>query len=202
MSTGTITLTQADHGRRMTLDEFEHADGGEGCAWELGRGIANMVDVGNPEHGDQIDAIREQLSEYRRRRPRLIRRVAGGAECKLIVGELESERHPDLAIYLSHRPSNVSGADVWRVWIPEIVIEVVSLSSVVRDYEEKPDEYLAIGVKEYWIVDARKGEMLVLRRARNRWKRIVVRPPELHTTPLLPEFKFDLAAIGDVDGDA
>jgi Uma2 family endonuclease len=38
----------------------------------------------------------------------------------------------------------------------------VSPGSEVRDYEEKPEEYLAFGVREYWIFDADKETILVL----------------------------------------
>ena len=41
----------------------------------------------------------------------------------------------------------------WWNWPPALVIEVVSPGSGVRDHEEKPPEYLAYGVGEYWIFD-------------------------------------------------
>ena len=34
----------------------------------------------------------------------------------------------------------------------------------MRDYVEKREEYLALGVKEYWIVDAGKQQIVILRR--------------------------------------
>lgn len=195
MSTSTITLTRADHGRRMTLEEFEHADGGEGCRWELARGVVVMVDVADLGHGRQVEEARDQLVVYRRVQGGKVVSIFGGGECKVLIDEFGSERHPDLAIYLAPPPEGVSGADVWRTWIPDIVIEVVSLSSVVRDYDEKPDEYLKAGVREYWIIDSHKGHLTVLRRTRNRWKQTLVSPPELYSTPLLRGLEFDVAAV-------
>jgi Uma2 family endonuclease len=55
---------------------------------------------------------------------------------------------------------------VWSVWIPEIVVEVVSPSSAKRDYHDKPSEYLSFGIDEYWIVDPAKQRMTVNRRWR------------------------------------
>ena len=40
----------------------------------------------------------------------------------------------------------------------DLVIELVSDSSVARDYEEKFREYEAAGVREYWICDPRPGK--------------------------------------------
>jgi Uma2 family endonuclease len=86
------------------------------------------------------------------------------------------------------------------MWIPELVIEVVSPSSRVRDYEEKPAEYLAIGVHEFCIVDAKKQALTAKRRVAGEWRDRVVKPPEKYRTPLLPGFALDLAAVFAVAG--
>jgi len=36
---------------------------------------------------------------------------------------------------------------------PDLVIEIVSQSSIMKDYKEKMNNYLDFGVKEYWIVN-------------------------------------------------
>lgn len=153
-----------------------------------------MVDVPNRPHAQQIFALRDQFYPYKIARPDVIAAIATGSECKLLADELESERHPDLAIYLTAMP-DIIGSDLWTEWIPDIVIEVVSPSSRKRDYDEKPEEYLQVGVKEYWIVDEERGEVVVLRRSRGRWARSVVRPPETYKTRLLPGFELDIAAV-------
>ena len=40
----------------------------------------------------------------------------------------------------------------------DIIVEVVSEESVVRDLEDKLEEYAALGVPEYWIVESREGQ--------------------------------------------
>lgn len=40
----------------------------------------------------------------------------------------------------------------------DLVVEVISTSSVYRDRSDKFDEYEAAGVREYWMVDARPGK--------------------------------------------
>jgi Uma2 family endonuclease len=189
----TVTrIGPADHGRRMSLDEFEHAEGQEGRLYELSRGVVIVTDVPNDPHLTMVDAIRQQIAEYRATHRHLIHRVCGGNECKVLVRSLESERHPDVAIFKTPRPSV---PDLWSMWVPELVIEVISPGSEQRDYEEKTEEYLLRGVREYWIVDAGKEEVLVLRRVKDRWSERTVRPPDLCRTRLLPGFALDVAAV-------
>lgn len=177
----------------MTLAEFDSAEGQEGRLYELSRGRVTVVDVPNTRHFAQIDEIREQLSGYRRAHPGKIYRIGTGSECKILLPDAESERHPDLAIYKTPPPDN----DVWSTWVPGLVIEVVSPGSADRDYNEKPDEYLSFGVAEYWIIDETRGEgeALLHRRRAGKWARTIIRSPRRCTTRQLPGFELDLAAV-------
>ncbi len=189
-----IKLGPADHGRKMSLPEFEHIKVQPGYRYELGRGVIVVSDIPNPQpHLGLWTAARRQLGLYEAVHPSVIFGIYGGAECKILIDLLESERHPDLAIYMTAPPAGDSTA--WEIWIPEIVIEIVSPDSIRRDHEEKPDEYLQFGVKEYWIIDAARGEMLVLRRSRGQWAEQIVRPPQTYQTPLLPGLEFDCGLV-------
>jgi Uma2 family endonuclease len=193
MTTQTIKIGPADHGRRMSLEDFEHAEVQEGRLYELGRGVIVVSDVPNPVHFSQLMAIRRQLTAYELAHSGRIYGIAGAAECKIVLTALESERHPDLAIYNTPLPSDEE--DVWAIWIPEIVIEIVSPGSEQRDYQEKREEYLQFGVQEYWIVDAERQEVLILRRVGGRWREKIIRPPETYRTRLLPGFVFACAPV-------
>ena len=162
-----IKVGPADHGRHMSLAEFDHAEVQEGHLYELGRGVIVVSDVPKKRHLFQVLSIRDQLFAYKLAQPGRIQVIASGSECKILVAGYESERHPDLAIYKTLPPEE--GDDFWSTWIPELVIEVVSPGSELRDYQEKREEYLAFGVREYWIFDAGKQEMLVLQRVAGRW---------------------------------
>src|SRR5215203_5306238 len=135
-----IIVGPGDHGRRMTLDEFDTAEAVDGRLYELSRGEVVVTDVLNPPHAQAVDALRQQLSEYRGKNPGLIQKLLSGSECKILVDPTQSERHPDLAVYKTPPPAMDSS--VWSVWVPELVVEVVSPDSVDRDYTEKAEDYL------------------------------------------------------------
>ncbi len=187
-----IKVGPADHGRRMSLDEFDKAEVQEGSLYELGRGVVIVSDVPSPRHLAQVDTIRQQLSDYRRDNPGKIHQIAGSGECKILITGLESERHPDVAVYREAPPDE---EEVWRAWTPEVVVEVVSPGSEQRDYVEKREEYLRFGVREYWIVNAERREILVLRRLGGDWKERVLRPPDVYRTRLLPGFELNCEAV-------
>ena len=188
-----IKVGPADHGRRMSLAAFDHAKVQEGYCYELGRGVIVVSDVPKKRHLYQVGSIRDQLTAYKLAHPGRIQIIAGGSDCKIMVEGYESERHPDLAVYMTLPPEE--GEDFWYIWIPELVIEVISPGSKLRDYQEKREEYLAFGVREYWIFDAKKREMLVLKRVGGRWRDRIVRPPKLYQTRLLPGLRFSCAQV-------
>jgi Uma2 family endonuclease len=189
-----IKIGPTDHGRRMSLAEFENAEVQEGYLYELSRGVITVSDVPNRLYMLLVSATRWIFSEYQISHRGRIRGVLGNMECEVLIPAFDSERHPDLAIYLT-APPPIDDATFWRHWLPEIVIEVVSPGSRKRDYEEKPEEYLRLGVKEYWIIDARKQAMVAMRRTRGRWVERTIRPPAIYRTRLLPGLDFSCGAI-------
>jgi Uma2 family endonuclease len=189
-----IRIGPTDHGRRMSLEEFEHAKVREGYLYELSRGIITVSDVPSRIHMLLVEASKDRLYDHKLTHPGCIRSINSGSECKLLIPAFDSERHPDLSVYLT-APPEIDNATLWRHWFPEIVIEVVSPNSRKRDYEEKPDEYLRLGAKEYWIIDPKKRAMVVMRRVRNRWVETVVEPPALYRTRLLPGLEFSCGAV-------
>jgi Uma2 family endonuclease len=134
-----------------------------------------------------VAVIRTALIHYQSTNPGRIHVVLGAMECKLLVPEWESERHPDLAVYLK-APAAPRSRSVWREWIPELVIEVVSTKSVDRDYVEKRDEYWSLGAKEYWIIDASLPRVTLLRRGRTRWHEAERDADGVCESKLLPGF--------------
>src|SRR5262245_9276072 len=121
-----ILIGPGDHGRPMSLEDFDSAEGQEGRLHELGRGVVVAVDVPNRRHLARINAIKRQIHVFDAANPGLIHTIATCGECKMLLADLVSERHPDLAIYKTPPPDD---DNFWATWVPEIVIEVVSRGS-------------------------------------------------------------------------
>jgi Uma2 family endonuclease len=192
-----ISVGPGDHGRRMRLADFDRAEGRPGHLYELSRGVVTVSDVPGPKHFAQVNAIRRQLMAYDLAHPGKIYGIASGSECKLLLWDLESERHPDLAVYKTPPPT---AEDVWATWVPEIVVEVVSPGSEDRDYVEKKEEYLLFGVREYWIFDSTKLEMRVLSRSRGSWSERIVHPPAVYRPKVLPGLQFATGPVFEAAG--
>jgi Uma2 family endonuclease len=194
------TIGPRHHGRRMSLRSFEFAKAEEGWLCELARGYVVVTEVANYHHGMQIIAINRPLWLYEATHPGTIHAILGSLECKLLIPQLASERHPDIAVYLS-APKGPKDSTLWRRWIPDLTIEVVSESSRDRDYTEKRDEYWLLGVKEYWIVDAKLAQVLILKRGRAQWTERTLGPDDICETKLLPGFKLSCRDIFAAAGE-
>lgn len=70
---------------------------------------------------------------------------------------------------------------------PELVVEIISDSSVKKDTQRLPPAYFAAGVDEFWLVDVRPESFLfqIHRRGKVKWKPAATRPDgSQHSTVL------------------
>jgi Uma2 family endonuclease len=184
----------------MSLKAFEFAEVQEGYLVELARGYLVVSDEITYAHSMQSAQIRGKLSCYHYANPKSFCLALDSASCKLLIPGWESERHPDIAVYLS-KPKGKKDRTMWRTWIPELVIEIASETTRDRDYTQKRDEYWTLGVKEYWIVDAKLKHVRVLRRGRSQWTEKTLGPTDTCETKLLPGFKLPVKAVFDAAGE-
>jgi Uma2 family endonuclease len=107
-----------------------------------------------------------------------------------------NRRRCDRAVWVGLGRLPDTGRDV-----PAIVIEFVSSGrrDAYRDYEEKREEYLAAGVKEYWGIDRFRRVMTVYKAGRSRRSSKqaydIVTEAGSYETPLLPGFSLPLAKL-------
>lgn len=183
MATITRRIGPADHGQPLSFSAFLSAEFEDGWLYELARGVVDVTEVPGIPHGRVVNRISFLFLQYEYQHPGVIDYQASGSGCRIRVPGMQSDRHPDYAVYLTPPPT---GKQPWTRWVPDLVIEVVSAGGERRDYIEKREEYLRIGVREYWILDAAKPEFLVLRRVGDVWNESVIPPGSIYQTPLLP----------------
>jgi Uma2 family endonuclease len=193
-----IRIGPTDHGRRMTLEAFIKADFVEGWLYELARGVVEVTQVPRPRHGRIVRRVARLFDHYDEQHPGVIKYLAGGGECRLRLPTMVSDRHPDQAIYLDPEPE---GPHVWTMWVPHIVVEVVSPRGRKRDFIAKREEYLRMGVREYWIIDPEKRRLHVLVRSGDAWQERIVPERGLYRTILLPGLEVRPAELLGPAGD-
>src|SRR5438477_3578489 len=76
-----IKVGPADHGRKMSLADFDHAEVQEGYLYELGRGVIVVSDVPKKRHLYQVNEIRDQFTAYKFGHAGRIQIIASGSEC-------------------------------------------------------------------------------------------------------------------------
>jgi Uma2 family endonuclease len=182
-----------DHGRTMTLEEFHEAEADERYLYELGRGVLVVTEVPDFPHFVFVDALHTRITEHRLANPGTIQHVLHGSDCRVVVERLESDRHPDLAVYTSKPPRR--DRKLWSLWAPSLLVEVISPGSRLRDLGEKPEEYLVFGVTEYWVVDPEEEAFVVHVREGDEWRTTTFAPPRTVASTALPGLTIDLAAL-------
>src|SRR5262245_37416769 len=97
-------LGPADNGQRMTLDEFLDAEWHEGWLYELARGVVVVTEVPGIPHGMIVWHVSDMFALYGIEHPGIIRYRGGGMESRIRLPGMQSDRHPDQAVYLTHPP--------------------------------------------------------------------------------------------------
>jgi Uma2 family endonuclease len=193
MLMATVTALQigpADHGRTMTLDEFLEAEEVEGYRYELARGVLEVTQVPNDPHGLIVFNLYNALAHYHRNHPGHIHRFGGAGEFQLRLPGLVSGRNPDAAVVLKGTPP-----DSRRRRPAALAIEVVSAGGEARDYVTKREEYLAYGLREYWIVDPHTNKITVLIREGDVWIEHICQGDQPIPSLVLPGFAATVAEL-------
>jgi len=188
-----IRVGPEDNGQRMSLAMFARAEPTPGYVYELAKGVIEVSDIPGITHGRVVHGVNRALGAYDVSHPGVIQYIGGGADAKIEMWGSDSERHPDISVYLSPNPDGLE--QPWDRWVPDIVVEVVSASSAKRDYIAKRRDYLAAGVREYWILDPIKRRGLILSRRADDWLETELGPRGKWRTRLLPGFVLDLAQL-------
>jgi Uma2 family endonuclease len=179
-------------GRLMTTEQFDALRLEQlqrGCRYEL----INEVLVVSPQPGAgeraQNDELGYLIRQYRETVPQI-----------LVIDETLPEQ--TVPATNRRRADRVIWVGLGRVPnletdIPSIVIEFVSKRrrDALRDNETKRDEYLAAGVKEYWVIDRFRRIMIVYYPTPAGPTYEIVTELQAYQTDLLPGFVLPLSRI-------
>ena len=201
MATVRHQIGPAHRGLRLTLQEFQEAEWRPGYLYELARGVLVVTKVPRGKHAQVVHNTHELFSDYFRNHPGLVRRIGHGSDVRYVTSLFTSDRHPDLAVLFRQAPADVEGKP-----LSVLGVEVVSRGKRARrrDYVEKREEYLAVGLLEYWIVDPEERRVTVLiRREANgvaTWAEQTFGGEERIGSGLLPGFAGTVAELwADLD---
>jgi Uma2 family endonuclease len=176
-------------GIRMTTQEFDRAEFVEGHRYELIDGVLVVSPIPSVQERSPNDELGYWLRSYHDYHPR-------GATLNLTVPEhtvrtFANRRRADRVIWLGlDRPPRTRD-------VPTIIVEFVSSGKRdrIRDYQEKRDEYLALGVRECWVIDRFQRTMTVFKGIGEKIKARTIHEKQTYVTRLLPGFELPLARL-------
>ncbi len=175
------------NGILMTPKEFDRADFEDGWRYELidGRLFVSPFPLENER--DPNEELGFLLRNYWQHHPTCL----DGTVFEQTVKVFENRRRADRAIWAG------LGRQPRKGETPTIVVEFVSAGKRARqrDYEEKREEYLAVGVIEYWIIDRFERTLTIFKKRGKSYQKRVVKEKQVYMTDLLPGFELPLAHL-------
>ncbi|HUR55698.1 MAG TPA: Uma2 family endonuclease [Gemmataceae bacterium] len=193
MSTVQLKLGPTDHGRRLTLDDFDSAEFEPGAKYEIIDGRLYVSPVANfPEHFLE-GWLRKKLERYSDDHPEVFNFVAVKSRVYVRNRRNATVPEPDIATFADVPTQGDIRAINWRDLNPLLVCEILVDADRRKDLERNPDLYRDVpSVREYWVLDGRDDAntptLIQHRRYGRRW---VVREfpfGTTFTTKLLPGF--------------
>ncbi len=121
--------------------------------------VLEVIEIPKTPHRRVVSNLFSLAAIYKNEHPGVIDYFGSGTEVRAWIFAKDLARHPDFGIVFIGAPLDEVG-DLQ----PYLVAEVVSASSKKRDYQEKRQDYLEYGIREYWIVDPILRQLTLLSR--------------------------------------
>jgi Uma2 family endonuclease len=187
----TLVLGPDHNGICMTPEEFDAVtECDELFDYELVHGVLIVNPPPLPEERGPNERLGHLLLTYNDSHP--LGACLDDTLSEHRIRTLDSRRRADRVIWagLGRQPDPDND-------VPAIAVEFVSQGrrNWRRDYVEKRDEYLAMGVVEYWVIDRFERTMTVFRKAGDSIIEQVVREHETYISELLPGFDLSLSQL-------
>ena len=191
MATVQLKLGPADHGRPLSLDDFDDADFEPGFKYEIIDGRLYVSTAPNPAENFLDNWLFLKLTAYSLQHPSVIDYVSYRARVFVHSRKKDTAPEPDITVYHDF-PRDRSLKELrWQDLGAILVAEVLVEGDPNKDLRRNLELYLAVpSIREYWVLDGRENpDEPTLIQHRRYGKRWVVRSfpyGSTFTTKLLP----------------
>ena len=167
----------------MSYDEFlAWCDEDTWAEWVDGEGV--MVSPASDRHQDLVRFLTSVLSVFAEARALGVIRPA---PFQMKLGLDLPGREPDVLFVARERLSRLKATHLEGA--ADLVVEIISPESVLRDRGEKFAEYALGGVREYWLIDPQRQQAdFYLLDARGRYRLTEPDAAGVYRSQALPEF--------------
>lgn len=192
MRTAQLKLGPLDHGRRLTIEEFDAAEFEPGSKFEIIDGRLSVSAEPDPAENLVEGWLFFKLRLYAEFTTGILEHVTNKARVFVPRRRGATVPEPDVAAY-THFPRPQRFEDLrWQELSPVLVCEVLC-TDAEKDLERNVELYFAVpSIQEYWVIDARENAaeptLIQHRRYGKRWVVRVYPFGSTFTTKLLPGF--------------
>jgi len=180
-------------GLHLTPEEFDaidYEDCEPGYRYELIQGVVIVNPAAGIPHNSPNQYLGHLLINYKELHPQ--GHHLDDSEHEVYIAVPNGRRLADRVLWIGLGRQPLPQHDV-----PTIAVEFVSKPrrDWLRDYVEKRDEYISVGIKEYWVIDRFRRKLTVFRPIGSSEVESVVPETGIYTTPLLPGFELPVAKL-------
>ena len=194
MSTVQLKLGPRDHGRELSLEEYESADYELGSKYEIIDGALYVSPEPNFAESFLEVWLSQKLHLYRFAHPEIINYITVKSRVFVPDRAYATVPEPDIAAFRGI-PLDADLRDIhWQDLSPILVAEVLVDADPAKDLRRNPVLFLAVPtIAEYWVLDGRDNAnepaLIQHRRDGDRW--VIHNYPygTMFTTNLLPDFQ-------------
>jgi Uma2 family endonuclease len=192
-----LKLGPGDHGRPLSLEEFNDAEFVPGSRYEIIDGRLYASNEPNPAENYLENWLFLKLILYSGKRSDVINYVSVKSRLFVTNRKKPTVPEPDIAAYRDYPHQKPLKQVRWEELTPFLVAEVLVEGDPYKDLERNRELYLeADSVCEYWILDGLESPdeptLIQHRRYGKRWLEKSFRSGSVFSTKLLPEFSIEI----------
>jgi Uma2 family endonuclease len=179
--------------RRLTYDDFLLFPEGDGLRHEIIDGVHYVTPSTSIRHQDLVGRLHLAIGNFLASHPGMGRVFLSPLDVVFTIHDIVE---PDLVFVAGDQTSIMTEANIQGA--PAIVVEVLSKSTRKRDERIKKELFERGGVREYWMVDPDRDQLIVHLREADGFHAcppLVAADRAVLVTSLLPGFSLSLAEL-------